>query len=84
MRLRTARALLGTVVLTLFVALGPLQAQAGSDADWKAVADAIGRTGDLKAGVYRVSSPRTDLKVTVDGIPIKTGLALGGVGHACR
>ena len=78
MRLRTSRALLGALVVILFVAMGPLQARAGSDADWKAVADVIGRTGDLKAGVYRVSFPRIDLKVTVDGIPIKTGLALGG------
>ncbi len=78
MRLRISRALLGTLVLILFVATGPREARAGSDADWKAVADAIGRTGDLKAGVYRVPLPRTDLKVTVDGIPIKTGLALGG------
>ena len=45
MRLRTSRALLGTLVLILFVAMGPLQARAGSDADWKAVADAIGRPG---------------------------------------
>lgn len=54
-----------------------LPAQAASD--WAAVGKALGRTGAVQAaGVYRVGLPRSDLKVTLDGVPIKPGFALGG------
>ncbi|MET8950500.1 DUF1259 domain-containing protein [Streptomyces sp. NPDC004129] len=50
-----------------------------TEADWKPVADALGRTGTLMKGtVYRVPLPRKDLTVTTQGITIKPGLALGG------
>jgi len=43
------------------------------------VAAALGRTGtEMPGGVYRVSLPRTDLNVQLDGIPLKTGFAFGG------
>src|SRR5207245_8109426 len=29
-------------------------------------------------GVYRVGFPRTDLKVSLDGVPLRAGFALGG------
>src|SRR5438105_9868610 len=46
--------------------------------DWPAVDDAVGRKGDVMAGdVHRYSFPRSDLKVTLDGIPLKPGFALG-------
>lgn len=47
--------------------------------DWReAIANALGRRGDDRPeDVYRVSLPRTDLKVTVDGIPIRPAFALG-------
>ncbi|QRX94771.1 DUF1259 domain-containing protein [Streptomyces noursei] len=49
------------------------------EADWKPVADALGRTGTLMKGtVYRVPLPRKDLKVTTEGVTIKPGLSLGG------
>ncbi len=39
---------------------------------------ALGRTGQMTPGdVYRVGFPRTDLHVTLDGVTIKPGLALG-------
>ncbi len=45
---------------------------------WKAVEDAMGRPGRLQPdGTYKFAMPRTDLKVTVGGTPIKAGLALG-------
>ena len=31
----------------------------------------------MPGGVYRVGLPRTDLKVTLDGVEIKPGFALG-------
>jgi hypothetical protein len=46
--------------------------------DWKAVEQALGKTGQLQAGdVFRIGMPRTDLNVTVKGVPVKAGFALG-------
>src|SRR4051812_10943495 len=53
-----------------------LPAQAATD--WAAVGKALGKTGAVQAGgVYRVGLPRSDLKVTLDGVAIKPSLALG-------
>lgn len=47
--------------------------------NWKLVEKAMGKSGVMKPGeVFYISIPRSDLKVTVKGIPIQTGLALGG------
>ncbi|MGW4823430.1 DUF1259 domain-containing protein [Streptomyces sp. NPDC004227] len=55
------------------------------ESDWKPVADALGRTGSLMGGtVYHVALPRTDLKVTSKGVPIKAGLSLGGYANFAR
>src|SRR5947208_504589 len=49
-----------------------------ADADWDAVAKAIGRPGtEMPGGVYRVGIGRSDLTVTLDGVQIKPPLALG-------
>jgi len=49
-----------------------------AEPDWKAVEQALGKSGQLQAGdVYRVGMPRTDLSVTVKGVPVKPGFALG-------
>ncbi len=49
-----------------------------ADPDWKAVEQALGKPGQLQAGdVFRVGMPRTDLSVTVKGVPVKAGFALG-------
>ena len=46
--------------------------------DWKAVEQAMGRTGATQPGdVYRFSMPRSDLAVTVQGVRLKPALALG-------
>ena len=46
--------------------------------DWKAVARALGKSGaEVSGGVYRVGLPRSDLKVTLDGVELKPALALG-------
>ena len=51
---------------------------AAADPDWKAVEQALGKTGALQPGdVYRIGMPRTDLSVTVKGVPVKAGFALG-------
>jgi len=55
---------------------GPVLA---ADQDWQKVGQALGKEGNVQpGGVYRVALPRSDLKVTLDGIALKTGFALGG------
>ncbi|HVZ48404.1 MAG TPA: DUF1259 domain-containing protein [Gemmatimonadaceae bacterium] len=53
---------------------------AGAQApDWKAVETAMGRAAVVQAGdVHRFNFPRSDLKVTVAGVPIVPAFALGG------
>src|SRR5258708_14381267 len=55
-----------------------VRAQTAPDAKWKAVEDAMGRPGEPQAGeVMRFAMPRKDLHVTLGGVAIKPGLALG-------
>ncbi len=50
-----------------------------ADPDWNRVGQALGKSGKVQAGdVYRVGFPRTDLKVSLDGVPLRTGFAFGG------
>src|SRR5258707_14345988 len=49
-----------------------------ADPDWKAVEQALGKSGQMQVGdVFRIGMPRTDLNVTVKGVPVKAGFALG-------
>jgi len=49
-----------------------------ADPDWKAVEQALGKSGQMQPGdVFRIGMPRTDLSVTVKGVPVKAGFALG-------
>jgi len=70
--------LTGTIMpLTLALAIAPGLSQA-AEPDWKAVEQALGKSGQMQAGdVYRIGMPRTDLAVTVKGVPVKAGFALG-------
>jgi hypothetical protein len=62
----------------LIVCVGMPTVARAADPDWKAVEQALGKTGQMQAGdVYRVGMPRTDLNVTVKGVPVKAGFALG-------
>src|ERR1700687_1792462 len=50
----------------------------GADIDWSKVDQAIGKPGTTQpGGVHKYGLPRTDLKITVDGVAIKPTLALG-------
>jgi hypothetical protein len=52
--------------------------QQGAATDWKPVEQALGKAGSTQPGdVYKVSLPRSDLKVTVGGVELKPALALG-------
>lgn len=47
--------------------------------DTAAISTALARSGKLMPGdVYRVALPRTDLHVTIDGLTLRPGFALGG------
>jgi uncharacterized protein DUF1259 len=62
----------------VLVALTVPTAARAADPDWKAVEQALGKTGQMQPGdVFRVGMPRTDLNVTVKGVPVKAGFALG-------
>src|SRR5438270_4480787 len=51
---------------------------AQNPAEWKPVEEAMGRPGQMQPGdVIRFGMPRKDLHVTLDGVSIKAGLALG-------
>src|SRR3954451_9342309 len=51
---------------------------AHAETDWKQVEQALGRTAaEQPGGVHRFGLPRSDLKVTLDGVAIKPALALG-------
>lgn len=64
--------LLGICALTL-------PALAANENDWQKVGQALGKEGSVQpGGVYRVGLPRSDLHVTLDGVTVKPGLALGG------
>ena len=67
-----ARVIAG-VMASLFAA-----SAAAAEIDWTPVDQAIGKKGALQpGGVYKFGLPRSDLKVTVDGVAIKPTLALG-------
>jgi len=69
---------MATGVAIVSPAIQDVRAQPQSGADWKPVEEALGKSGQLQAGgVFRVAMPRTDLKVKVQGVDVKAGLALG-------
>jgi hypothetical protein len=49
-----------------------------AETDWKKVDLIFGRAAAVSGTVHRYGLPRTDLKVSLDGVQIKPGLALGG------
>src|SRR5215217_6222205 len=53
-------------------------AAAAQEIDWQKVDDAFGRKATVSADVHRYGFPRSDLQVTLDGVTIRPGLALGG------
>ncbi len=69
--------LLPTILATTaLISLASLPASAAPD--WAKVNQEMGRDGaDQASGVKRFSFPRSDLKVMLDGVEVKAGLALG-------
>ena len=76
--MQTASFTRSIVVVALIATLGSVVSALGAEPDWKAVEGALGKSGQLMPGdVYRIGMPRTDLNVTVKGVPVKAGFALG-------
>jgi hypothetical protein len=46
--------------------------------DYQNVLKSLGKQGDFKANVLKINIPRSDLKVTVDGVATPTGFGFGG------
>src|SRR5215470_5132477 len=62
----------------LFILLTAPSLAQSADIDWKKVDTALGKTATVSGEVHRYGLPRSDLKVTLDGVTIKPALALGG------
>src|SRR3989454_541720 len=76
--MRSRRSNQAMVVLGLVLIIGTPAVARGADPDWKAVEQALGRSGQMQPGdVFRFGMPRTDLTVTVRGVPVKAGFAFG-------
>jgi hypothetical protein len=58
--------------ILVFLSVSQVRAQVDSIALEKT----FGRKGTVQGNVYRVTFPRSDLKVTIDGFPVTPGLAL--------
>ena len=66
-------------ILTLAVLSLPCATHAtAAETDWFAVDTILTRTGAVSGGVHRYGLPRSDLNVSLDGVALKPGFALGG------
>ena len=84
MKSRMLSVFLSSVLLLSVIAVLQVRAQQSSQksapapSNWKAVDDAMGRAGqDQPDGAHKYAMPRSDLKVTLDGVELKAGFALG-------
>src|SRR5678816_730086 len=64
-------------LLILSVALSLPVIVVAQSLDTAKIDEAMGRSGQQTGDVYRLGFPRTDLHVSVGGVEIKPGLALG-------
>ncbi|HKC70864.1 MAG TPA: DUF1259 domain-containing protein [Terriglobales bacterium] len=72
------RVWIGAVLLLVSCVVVNAQQTSQVPSEWKRVEDALGRKGSMQPGdVFKFGMPRSDLRVTVEGTPIKPGLALG-------
>ncbi|MER8406476.1 hypothetical protein NKH16_17325 [Mesorhizobium sp. M1307] len=53
----------------MLIAVSALLEPASAASNWQTVAQTLGKAGtEMPGGVYRVGLPRTDLKVSLDGV----------------
>ncbi len=66
-------------VMALLITTTPLMAVADQvPPEYQQVLTILGRKGDYKDHVLKIGLPRTDLQVTVRGMPVPTALGFGG------
>lgn len=58
--------------------VAPTSSAYAQNIDWEKIDAAFGRNAVVTADVHRHSFPRSDLPVTLDGVTLKPGFALGG------
>jgi hypothetical protein len=69
---------LSFLLIVSALAQNPKSANAPATVDWKETDATMGRAGqDQPDGTHKYSLPRKDLNVTLNGVQIKAGLALG-------
>ncbi|HEY3148633.1 MAG TPA: DUF1259 domain-containing protein [Dongiaceae bacterium] len=67
-----------SIIATAIFLTFSLMTPAHAESDWAKVDQALGKQGAAQpGGVHRFGFPRSDLKVTLDGIAVKPALALG-------
>ncbi|VUD72295.1 hypothetical protein MET9862_02890 [Methylobacterium symbioticum] len=66
-------------LLASIAVMGALATGASAAEPWQdAIATGLGKPGTaMPGGVYRVGLPRTDIKITLDGVTLTPSLALG-------
>ena len=64
-------------VLIVAISAQADEAKQASKLPTSAIEKAIGKAGEMKDEVYKISLPRKDLSVIVKGVKVKPGLALG-------
>ena len=76
--LKASSPIAGCALVLIIYSLSFGHSQQPTTSDWKPVEQALGKAGAMQPGdVYKVSFPRSDLKVTVAGVELKPALALG-------
>lgn len=76
--MKRSRSFQALLFFVLILSTDPAGLAQAAGPDWKAVEQALGKQGQLQPGdVFRIGIPRTDLSVTVKGVPVKPGFALG-------
>ncbi len=65
----------GSMILVIALAVSAAEREDGGV--WEKVAAALGKKGELSAdGVYKVTFPRSELRVTMGGVPVPVGMGL--------
>jgi hypothetical protein len=70
--------MLKTFLAIAFITVSSFASAQEMPAEYKGVLDALGRQGDFKDAVLKVNIPRSDLKVSVNGVATPTPFGFGG------
>ena len=65
-----------SIILSVVLLVASTLAAFGQSGPWNGVESALGKKGVEQGGIFKVSFPRTDLKITKAGVPVTAGVAL--------